>query len=58
MGQTSPSTTAKFNIERSYANRILQESMNRIIDITVLEKEKIMNLFFLKRLNLRCDLYM
>ena len=43
------------NSERSYAKRILQESMDRIID--VLGEIKDANLFFLKQLNLRHDLY-
>ena len=38
------------HIEGSYANRILQISMDRIINIIYLEKEKIVNLL--------CDLYM
>ena len=33
MGQTRVSSLAIINIERSYANRLLQESMDRIIDI-------------------------
>ena len=33
VGQTRPSSLAIINIERSYANRILQESMNKITDI-------------------------
>ena len=33
MGQTRLSIIAIINIERSHANRILQESMNRIIGI-------------------------
>ena len=33
MGQTRLSIIAIINIERSYANRILEESMNRIIGI-------------------------
>ena len=38
------------HIERSYANRILQILMDRIINIIFFEKEKIVNLL--------CDLYM
>ena len=33
MEQTRLSSIAIINIEKSYANRILQESMDRIIDI-------------------------
>ena len=44
------------NIERSYANRILQESMDRIINIS--GKRKNSESFFNKHLNLRSDLYM
>ena len=43
------------NIERSYANRILQESMDRIIKISW--KRKNSESFFNKHLNLRSDLY-
>ena len=56
MAQTRLSRIATITIERSYANRIHQESMNRIIDI-IEKRKKIVNLFFLKYLNLRCDLY-
>ena len=38
------------HIERSYANRILQTWIDRIINIILFEKEKIVNLL--------CDLYM
>ena len=56
MAQTRLSRITTITIERSYANRIHQESMNRIIDI-IEKRKKIVNLFFLKYLNLRCDLY-
>ena len=43
MGQTRLSSIAIINIEKSYANGILQESKDRIIDI--FGKKKI-NIFF------------
>ena len=33
MGKTRLTSVAIINIEKSYANRILQESMDKIIDI-------------------------
>ena len=48
MGQVRLSSIAIINTERSYANRILQQSMDRIIDIF---GEKKSTIFFLKHLN-------
>ena len=56
VGQIRLCSIAIINIEKFYANHILWRSMDRIIDI--LEKEKIMNLFYFKHLNIRFDLYM
>ena len=44
MGQARLSSIAMINIERSYANCILQESMGRIIDI--FGKTNSVNVFF------------
>ena len=49
MGQTRQSSMTVIDIERSYENQ-LQESIDTIIDI--FGKRKIVNLFFLKQLNL------
>ena len=49
MGQARLSSIAIINTERSYANRILQQSMDRIIDM--FGGKKVDNLFFLKHLN-------
>ena len=54
MGQARLSSIAIINIERSYANCILQESMDRIIDIFGKKKKKIDNLSFFKHLNAVC----
>ena len=43
MEQARLRSIAIIDIERSYANRILQESMDRITDI--LEKRKMVNVF-------------
>ena len=43
------------NIERFYANRILQESMDRITDIFGKRKDLLKNLFL--RMFVRCSLY-
>ena len=57
MGQIRVSSIAIIKIARSYANRILQELMDRIIDI--LEKrKKIVSLFCFKHLNPQSDLEM
>lgn len=55
MGQARQSRIAKINIERSYSNRILQKPMNRINGI--IREREFANLFFLRQLNLRFDLY-
>ena len=55
MGQTRQSSMTVIDIERSYENQ-LQESIDTIIDI--FGKRKIVNLFFLKQLNLIRDLCM
>ena len=49
MGQTRQSSMTVIDIERSYESQ-LQESIDTIIDI--FGKRKIVNLFFLKQLNL------
>ena len=49
MGQTRQSSMSVIDIERSYENQ-LHESIDTIIDI--FGKRKIVNLFFLKQLNL------
>ena len=53
--QTRLSSITTIYIERSYANRILQALIDKM---DFLEKEQILNLFLLKHLNFRCDLYM
>ena len=54
MVQAKLGGTTIINIERSYANHNLQELMDRMIYIFGKEKNYE---FFLKHLNLRCDLY-
>ena len=57
-GFRSSRSIAVVNTERSYANLILQKSMDRIIDVFgKIKMNLFVNFFFFKHLNLRYDLY-
>ena len=59
MGKTRLSSVSIINIEKSNANCILQESMDKIIDIFRKRKNcESLSLFFFKHLNCRYDLPM